>query len=398
MLTILNMDPARNPYAPGAGVKPPALTGRDQTIQDARIALGRIGNKRPARGIILYGLRGVGKTVLLREMQNMAKGLGFQTYWLEAPEKKSLPATLAPALRSILLRLGGGEASSQVKKALGVLASFVSSMKMKYNDLEFSWNLPEAAGIGDSGDLEIDLTDLFLSVGEAALEKNTVVSLFIDELQHIPEEQLGALISALHQTSQRALPVTLMGAGLPQILAKSGKVKSYAERLFKYVEVGALEPDAARAALTKPAEQEGVEFTQTALDFIIRETHRYPYFLQEWGSQAWDIASCSPIDIQEVERASDIAVAELDASFFRVRFDRMTPAEKNYVHAMARLGEGPHRSKEIAKGLGKDVKQVAPFRSSLIAKGMIFSPAHGDTAFTVPLFDQFILRTWTPDS
>ncbi len=220
----------------------------------------------------------------------------------------------------------------------------------------------------------------------------TAIAIFIDELQYVEESQLAALITALHRTAQRQLPVVLVGAGLPQLRGKMGNAKSYAERLFEFPEIGPLTDVAARAAIEIPLRAEDVAIDPDAIQGILEQTQRYPYFLQEWGKQVWDTAEKSPITLDDVTRATTIAVAELDASFFRVRFDRLTPSEKKYLRAMAELGPGPHRSGDIAASLGRDVTTLAPTRSQLIAKGMVWSPTHGDTAFTVPLFDEFMRR------
>lgn len=388
------MDPRQNPYAPGAGTKPPELAGRDQIIERASISLDRIRQGRAARSMILYGLRGVGKTVLLTEIKLGAMERGIIPVNIEAPEDRSLPSTLIPALRSALLRLSRKEAvKAKLSAALRALGSFAKVFKVKYSDVEFAVEMADEAGVADSGDLEGDLADLLIAVGEAAKEADTAVVMFIDELQYIPEEQLAALISALHRTSQSQLPVTLMAAGLPQLIGQMGRAKSYAERLFEFVPVDKLDHSAAKDALCKPAEREGVSFTPEAVAEIINQTQGYPYFLQEWGKHVWDIAETSPIDEQVSKAATDSALAELDQSFFRVRLDRLTPQEKQYLRAMAELGPGPHRSGDIAEKMHKPVSSVAPVRNQLIAKGMIFSPSHGDTAFTVPLFDGYMRRT-----
>ncbi len=388
------MDPRRNPYAPGAGTPPPELAGRDEIIGRSAIALHRIANARAAQSLILYGLRGVGKTVLLRRIRLDAEDEGYVPVAIEAPEDRSLPAILGPALRSTLIRMSRGEAAKQaLKKALGALASFARSAKVKYQDVEFNVDFEAIAGLADSGDLDTDLTDLLHSVGETAAERSTAVILFIDELQYVPEAQLAALISALHSANQRQLPMTLVGAGLPQLLGQMGRAKSYAERLFEFIPIGPLDPEAARQALCVPAEHEGVRFENAAVEEIITRTEGYPYFLQEWGKHAWSAADTSPITHADALRGTEVALAELDASFFRVRFDRLTPAEKRYLRAMAELGPGPHRSGDIAKLLGKEMSAVAPIRNRIIGKGMAYSPAHGDTAFTVPLFDSFMRRT-----
>jgi hypothetical protein len=245
--------------------------------------------------------------------------------------------------------------------------------------------------------LDADLISLFQVVGEAARENHTVLVLFVDELQYVPEEQLAALITALHRCAQRQLPVTLIGAGLPQLQGQMGRAKSYAERLFEFTPVKQLPDTAARQAITAPAQRSGVAYEEPALQEILRQTEGYPYFLQEWGKHSWTCAQNSPITLADVNTATTQALAELDASFFRVRLDRLTPSEKRYLRAMAQLGPGPHRSGDIANALGREVQTVAPIRAKLIEKGMVYSPAHGDTGFTVPLFDAYMRRvmpTW----
>ena len=387
------MDPRRNPYAPGAGAPPPELAGRDALIERAAIALDRIRSGRHDKSMILVGLRGVGKTVLLNRVQLDAEERGIHGMRLEAPEDRSLPGILAPAMRAALLKLDRARAATAVgKKAMRALAGFVGSMKIKYGDVEVGLEVEPEKGLADSGDLDVDLTDLLVAVGEAAQERSTAFAVFVDELQYVEENQLASLITALHRCAQKQLPITLFGAGLPQIVGQTGRAKSYAERLFDFPEVGALEDAAARLALTVPAEKEGVIFESAALDEILAQTEGYPYFLQEWGKNAWSVAASSPITAEHVRVATVHALADLDASFFRVRFDRLTPAEKSYLRAMAALGPGPHRSGDIAQELGRKVTSLGPARSALIAKGMVYSPDHGDTAFTVPLFDQFMKR------
>ncbi|PHQ61960.1 MAG: AAA family ATPase [Sphingobium sp.] len=386
------MDPRRNPFAPGAGTPPPELAERDALLERNAVAIDRIRMGRAARPAILYGLRGVGKTVLLSSMRDAAEGEGMTIVAIEAPENRSLPGILVPALRAALLRLDRmRQASAGVKRALRALAGF-AKLKVKYDDLEVALDFEPEPGLADSGDLEADLADLIVAVGEAARERGSAVVLVIDELQYVPEEQLAALISALHRASQKQLPITMLAAGLPQLLGQMGRAKSYAERLFEFVNVGPLEGDAARDAIRLPIEREEEQIAPDALDAIVAQTQGYPYFLQEWGKHSWDAAVASPISAADVDAATVSALAELDASFFRVRFDRLTPAEKRYLRAMAGIGPGPHRSGDVADALGVKVSSVAPTRNSLIAKGMLYSPAHGDTAFTVPLFDAFMRR------
>lgn len=386
------MDPRRNPFAPGAGTPPPELAGRDALLERNAVALDRIRMGRAARPSILYGLRGVGKTVLLSTMRDAAEGEGMTIVAIEAPENRSLPGILVPALRAALLRLDRmKQASAGVRRALAALAGF-AKLKIKYDDLEVALDFEPEPGLADSGDLESDLADLIVAVGEAAKERGSAVILVIDELQYVPEEQLAALISALHRAAQKQLPITMLAAGLPQLLGQMGRAKSYAERLFEFVSVGPLDDAAARDAIRLPVEREEEAIDDAALDAIVAQTQGYPYFLQEWGKHGWDAADGSPISAEDIEAATRSALAELDASFFRVRFDRLTPAEKRYLRAMAGIGPGPHRSGDVADALGVKVSSVAPTRNSLIAKGMLYSPAHGDTAFTVPLFDAFMRR------
>lgn len=386
------MDARRNPFAPGAGTLPPELAGRQDLLERGAVALHRIRSGRAARSLILYGLRGVGKTVLLSTMREAAAQEGMSLVVMEAPEHRSLPATLVPALRAALLRMDRvRQLSSGVTRALRALAGF-AKLKAKYGDLEVTLDLEPEPGLADSGDLDADLGDLIVAVGEAARERETAMILVIDELQYVPEDQLAALIAALHRASQRRLPITMIAAGLPQLLGQMGRAKSYAERLFEFVPIGPLDPAAATDALRLPIEREDESIEDTALAAIIEQTQGYPYFLQEWGKHSWDSADRSPITAEDVAVGGRAALAELDASFFRVRFDRLAPAERRYLRAMAGLGPGPHRSGDVADALGVKVSSVAPTRNSLIGKGMIFSPSHGDTAFTVPLFDAFMRR------
>ena len=387
------MDPRLNPFAPGAGTPPPELAGRDDLLERAAVALDRIRAGRSARSFILYGLRGVGKTVLLNRMRLDAEARGIASVSMEVPEGRSLPALLIPALRAALLRLSRGEAlRDTLLQGMRALAGFARALKVKYQDIEVSIDVEPEIGLADSSDLDTDLTDLLVTVGRAARERSTAIVLFIDELQYVPDRQLAALIAALHSASQEQLPITMVAAGLPQLVGRSGDAKSYAERLFEFVPVDRLGDDDARNALIVPACTEGVAFDPDATSEILRQTSGYPYFLQEWGKHSWDVADASPIALGDAQRATTAALAELDASFFRVRFDRLTPAQKRYMRAMAELGPGPHRSGDVAHVLKRKVSTVAPLRNSLIAKGMIFSPAHGETAFTVPLFDAFMKR------
>jgi len=335
----------------------------------------------------------VGKTVLLDRMRDDAEAAGIHSVRIEAPESRSLPALLAPQLRQALLRLSRNEqAKDLAQRALRALAGFAKALKIKYQDIEVGVDFDPEPGLADNGDLEHDLQALLEAVGAAAQKAGTALVLFIDELQYVEEDQLAALITALHRTAQRRLPVVLVGAGLPQLRGRMGQAKSYAERLFDFPEIGALVGEAPRIAIRKPAAAQGVEIDEEALRRIVQETHGYPYFLQEWGKHAWDTAVASPITLRDVDLASKAAVAALDESFFRVRFDRLTPVEKKYLRAMAELGPGPHRSGDVAEKLDRKVTSLGPTRNQLIAKGIVWSPSHGDTAFTVPLFDEFMRR------
>jgi hypothetical protein len=392
------VDPVRNPYSPGAGAPPPELAGRDFLRDQVRTAIARITLGNPAKSVLMVGLRGVGKTVLLDQMRQEAEDAGVLAVRMEVPEGRSLAALLAPALRGALLKLSRVEkAKSLAERGLRALAGFAKSLKVKFDDIQVSLDLDPEPGLADNGDLELDLIDLLEAVGKAARKAGVAVVLFIDELQYLKEQEFAVLISALHRCSQSKLPVTVVGAGLPQLVGLAGKAKSYSERLFDYPVVGPLTKSDAEVAILKPAQAEDVDFEPKALEEIITATQCYPYFLQEWGKHAWDVAAASPITLEDVKEASRDALTALDESFFRVRFDRLTPYEKRYLRAMAELGAGPHRSGDIAQVIGRQVEKTSPVRASLIRKGMIWSPSHGDTAFTVPLFEDYMKRIMPGD-
>ena len=387
------MDPVANPFSPGAGTRPPELAGRDALREKVRVAAERTRKGLPTKSVLLVGLRGVGKTVLLNRMREDSEALGLQTVRIEAPEGRSLPSMLAPQLRQALLRLSHTEKAAELaKKGLRALAGFAKGLKVKFNDIEVGLDFESEPGLADNGDLEHDLQALLETVGAAAKAANTAVLIFIDELQYVKDDELAAMITAMHRCAQSSVPVMLVGAGLPQLRGKMGNAKSYAERLFDFPQVGALLAPEATLAIVKPIKDHNESITDEAVALIVQKTHGYPYFLQEWGKHAWEVADSSPIDAADIVAASDTAIAALDESFFRVRFDRLTPSEKRYLRAMAELGSGPHRSGDIADCLKKKVNELGPVRSSLITKGMIWSPNHGDTAFTVPLFDEFMKR------
>lgn len=388
------MNPLTNPFSPGAGNQPPELAGRGELLHKVEVLLARVKAGRSEQSMFMVGLRGVGKTVLLNRVREMAEANGYQSLMIEAHESKALPLLLLPPLRQTLFALDRMQNVSQkVKRGLRVLRSFIAAVKVKVGDAEFGLDIDPETGSADSGDLEADLAELFVAVAEAAADRGTAVAIIVDELQYMSEVEMSALIMAIHRVSQRSLPLVLIGAGLPQLVGLAGKSKSYAERLFTYPELGALSLEDASLALQGPVATQGVAFTPEALAEVFRVTQGYPYFLQEWGYQSWNMAQQTPIDLPLIQQTTLASTARLDQSFFRVRFDRLTPREKDYLSALAELGTGNQRSGGVAERLGVKVQTIAPLRSSLIKKGMIYSPAHGDTAFTVPLFDQFMLRT-----
>lgn len=388
------MDPTRNPYTPGAGSPPPALVGRDAELETIRIAIERLRLGRFAKSMILTGLRGVGKTVLLQEFRRLGQCRDWVCQPLEASEEMRFPQAMAGLVRRVLLRISPAQnVADRAKRALGVLKSF-----------QMRWNLPDGAGdlsVGldpvpgwaDSGLLDEDLAGLFAEVGEAARERRKGVLVTVDEVQYLKREDLAALIVGLHQVNQEQLPFLVVGAGLPSAPALLGEAKSYAERLFSFRSINSLNEDDARAALVEPADDEGVVWQPDALDRIVEETRGYPYFLQEFGKQAWDRAG-GPAEITglDVDSAVAIAVDELDTGFFSVRIDRTTDSERDYMSAMASLGKGPYASGQVAAKMGKDTPGVGPVRDKLIKRGLCYSPRWGEIDFTVPLFDDFVRR------
>jgi hypothetical protein len=387
------VDPIKNPFSPGAGSPPPELVGRDPILEQARILLGRVKQKKPEKSMLLTGLRGVGKTVLLNEIKRMADNDGYRTISIEAHDDKALGPLIAPYLRSLLYdlnRIAG--AGDKVKRGLAVLRSFVGALNVTIGDVSIGLDIDPEKGSADSGDLEIDLPNLFVAIGEAAQDRNSAVAIFIDEIQYFSKKELGALIMAMHKIQQQQLPLVLLGAGLPILPGMAGESKSYAERLFNFPNIGALSQADTAKALQEPAQKAGVTFEDAALDEAFLLTKGYPYFLQEWGYVAWNLATASPITLQVVRDAKKAVIPRLDENFFRVRFDRLTPSEKNFLRAIAELGPGAHRTGDIADILKVKVTSLGPVRAKLINKGMIYSPAHGDMDFTVPLFDDFMIR------
>jgi AAA ATPase domain len=390
------VDELENPYRPGAGTPPPALVGRDQLLDHFGTLMRRALAGRPGKSVMPIGLRGVGKTVLLNRFASIADIQGLKVVFIESPENAELRSMLARHLRRVLLEFDQEKVTAKVTRALRVLKSFTATTS---DGTTFSIDIDALTGVGDTGDLSEDVTDLVVAVGEACQDRGTGLLLCVDEVQYLSSDELGALISAIHRTSQRDLPVVLVGAGLPQLPGLAGDAKSYAERLFEFPTVDSLSPGDATQALTRPANERGVLYTDDAVASVLEATLGYPYFLQEWGYHLWNAAQEPEITSELVEAVRPAVVDHLDRNFFLVRFDRLTPKEKDYLRAMAEFGPGPHRSGDIARELGVRVESVAPRRGGLIGKGMVYSPAHGDTAFTVPMFDQFLLRQmpgWTP--
>lgn len=389
------MDQIRNPFSPGAGTQPPELAGREEILRDVAITLHRIRQHTFSRSSIFVGLRGVGKTVLLNKVREMAEAQEFIAVFVEAHEEKRLPALLLPHLRKILIRLNSYEQMSEVaRRGLRIFKSFVKGLSAKVTlaEIDIELGIHPEIGTADSGDLEHDLGELLVAVAEAAKDRNVSICLIIDELQYLSEIEMSALIMALHQVSQRNLPLIMYAAGLPLILGLAGRSKSYSERLFTFPNIGVLSDPAARQALERPVSTDGVTFLPEALTAILKKTGRYPYFIQQWGYEVWNVANSSPVTLEDVNIATEKAIAQLDESFFRVRFDRLTKREKDFLFAMLAVGGDQQRSGDIAEKLHVKTTSIGPLRSSLIRKGMIYSPAHGDNAFTVPLFDEFLKR------
>ena len=383
-----------NPFTPGAGTQPAELAGREKIIEGIEVAFERILSGRMERGSVLYGLRGVGKTVLLQRLYGEARDR-VKCVFLEVSETAPLHKMIIPAMRKALLSMSMSE---KVKRAIAALWGVAKNFKISLGDLHLGIS-PEL-GLADSGDWEHDLTMLMEAVGEAALDGETAFVIFIDELQYLKNDDLVALCAALHWVNQRGLPVLLICAGLPQVRGNLGNAKTYSERQFHFLEIGALSGEAAREAIVKPAAQEGVEFEAAAVSHIVAKTHGYPYFLQEWGKQTWDATEQPPITLADVQRASEQAVRSLDKGFFRVRFDLLTPAEKRYLRGMAELTQnstGFCRSGEVAKFLGKTAAQQGAVRQRCIEKGVLYSPSYGDIDFTAPLFGDFMRRIMPGD-
>jgi hypothetical protein len=383
-------DPIQNPYPPGAGSRPPALTGRDAEIQAFRILIERIRHGRPEKSLLITGLRGVGKTVLLNAFRDVAESAGFKTGEAEVTHESGFRPMMARLGRRILMELNPAEkVKDKVLQAARVLKAFTLKLP---GGFEVGVDIDAIRGKADSGNLSEDLSDLLFALGEAARARRTGIVLLLDEIQFLERADLEALIASLHFATQRGLPVTVVGAGLPQLPKLAGEAKSYAERLFDFPMIDRLSSEAAREALVKPARDQGVEYAVDAMAEIVSFTDAYPYFLQEFGKHVWNLADDSPITLADVERAKPAVRSQLDENFFQVRVGRTTAAERRYISAMASLGRGPYKSGDIAAKLGTDSPRVAPLRNQLINKGLVYSPSHGITDFTVPQFDDFARR------
>jgi hypothetical protein len=388
------MDPIRNPYTPNAGAQPPATFGRDAQIDSFKLLLQRMIRGRTEQSMIITGLRGVGKTVLLGRFYREALGQNWVVIEVEATkhEDATFRGRMAADAKAALFALSPrARWNDRLERAGSVLRSFSLSVDAS-GTVSAGLNVDPIEGVGDRGDLQHDLTDLFVALGEAAQSKERGVVLLYDEVQFLSRSQLEAIISALHKTVQRGLPLTMVGAGLPQIAELAGDAKSYAERLFRFPRIGHLGEDDARKALSTPAEEEGAHFTEGALLRALETTGGYPYFLQELGYAVWGVAEGPEITEQDVIDAEALYQAKLDSSFFRVRLDRASAKQTAYLRAMAELGPEPQKAADVAAVMGRESTQVGTTRAELIAMGLLYTPEHGYASFTVPHFDKFMLR------
>lgn len=399
------MDPIRNPYAPGAGQRPPELAGRDEQLGAFDIVLERVARGRPERSLVLTGLRGVGKTVLLNALRSAAVRQGWGTGKLEARPDQRLRRPLSSAVHQAVRELGHPE-PEQVAQVLGVIRAFAQRDAAPGTKLRDLWNpgidVPAAKGRADSGDIEIDLVELFTDVGGLAADVGKGVALFLDEMQDLGPDDVSALCAACHEISQSGLPIIVVGAGLPHLPAVLSASKSYSERLFRYQRIDRLDRAAADQALSAPALEEDAGFEPAALDAMYVATGGYPYFIQAYGKAVWDIAPTSPVTAADVAVAAPEAEAELAGGFFGSRFDRATPGERDYLRAMAeaavRIVEGGAEldaiesvsTADVAAVLGKKTQSLSPARDALLKKGLIYSGERGRIAFTVPHFGRYL--------
>ena len=388
------MDSISNPFSPNAGARPPELVGRDEILEQARVLMGRTQLRRSAQSLLMTGLRGVGKTVLLNEIVRAGEAQGnVIPIYVEATEGMGIGELLASPLKLALLKLNRlAGAKDAVKRGLAVLRNFMGTIRVKFGDVGIE--LEPLKGIGDSGNIEYDICELFVAVASAAAAKDKAAILLVDEVQYLSEQELGALVMALHRIQQLQLPLAMVGAGLPILAKLVGAAKSYAERLFRFPVVAALSEDNSRRAICAPFLASGIRMRDDAVKMVCAETKGYPFFIQEWGSQLWNFIEREPVTVDDVCRVRDAVLHSLDMNFFRIRMERVTLAERKFLNAMAKVvdGEGRCRVSDITEKLGVSLNGIGPRRSSLIRKGMIYSPAHGQLAFTVPLFADYMMR------
>jgi AAA ATPase domain len=388
------MDPRSNPYTPNAGARPPALVGRDAELQSFEVLLDRLRHGYTEQSLLITGLRGVGKTVLLGAFEERARVAGWITVETEITKSSEFGPRMAQLVRRALLQVSPPERwRDKAKRAAGILKSFSITVTTE-GSITGSLDVDPLQGLGDSGDLGEDLTDLLVGLGEAAEEQGSGVVFLVDEVQFLSSKELEALIAAFHKTVQRQLPITLVGAGLPQLPRLAGEAKSYAERLFKFPVIGRLSRSEAATALTEPAREQGVAIDDRAVHTVVVYTEGYPYFLQEYGKILWDYAAVSPITAVEAVEAQAVVESKLDGSFFRVRVERTSELELRYLRAMAELGPDPQRAGDVADLIGRTSEQLGPTRSRLIEKGLLYTPGYGLAAFTVPQFDRFLRRSY----
>ena len=386
------MDARTNPYTPNAGARPPLLVGRDDQLDTFEVLLARLERGFTEQSMVITGLRGVGKTVLLGEFRMKAEARGWAAVEAEITKHSDFGRRMAELTRRALFQIAPKTKwRDRARRAAGILKSFSVTVNPE-GTLSAGLDVDVVEGLADTGNLSEDLTDLFVALGEAAKDHSVGVVFLFDEIQFLQVQELEALIAALHKTVQRNLPVTLVGAGLPQIPRLAGEAKSYAERLFKFPEIGKLESDAAREALVAPASNLGVAFEPEAVQGIVEYTEGYPYFIQEYGKLVWEEAPASPISADVVNSVLPLVEAKLDSSFFRVRADRTTELELQYLRAMAELGPDPQKAIDVASLLRRTSQQLGPTRSRLIEKGLLYTPGFGLAAFTVPQFDRYMVR------
>jgi hypothetical protein len=395
--TVLAMDPVRNPYAPGAGQRPPELAGRDAELSAFEVLLERVSRGRPERSVVLTGLRGVGKTVLLNALRSSAVRSGWGTGKLEARPDQSIRTPLAGAVHLAVRELAGRH-PDEATYVLGVVKSFAQRETAGKGRPTRQWqpgiDVPAVPGRADSGDIEIDLVELFTDVAGLAGDSGHGVAIFLDEMQDLGPADVSALCAACHELSQLSLPLVVVGAGLPHLPAVLSASKSYSERLFRYARIDRLDRPAHDHALRAPARDEGADFTDDALAAMYAATGGYPYFVQAYGKVAWDVAPRSPITPADVAVAAPEAETELAVGFFGARYERATPAEREYLRAMADVadaGADAVSTAEVAKSLGRPPQSLSPARDGLLKKGLVYSGQRGRIAFTVPHFGRYLL-------